>query len=128
MQSDPLHNYQRGIIFGFVLSLVFFVLYISLQLPIINKTTAQIIGSLWLIIYVSYGFNLRAKVPNKDSISTYKFPIIHWSLLGVALLYFNVVKPSEFQFFYPIINLGFIIFTLFSADAHWDFKKQHAAL
>ena len=113
---------------SFVLSLVIFVLYISLQLPGVTIVMEKTIGVVWLVLYTLYCFHLRAKVADKENISAYKFPLIHWALLGVTMIYFNVVKPSDFQFLYPVINIGFIIFTLFSADAHWDFKKQHAAL
>jgi len=124
MQHDPLHNYQRGIITGFIVSLAIFVLYISLQLPGATLAMEKTVGTIWLILYTLYCFHLRAKVDDRTNISAYKFPIIHWVLLGVTMIYFNVVKPSEFQFLYPIVNIGFIIFTLFSADAHWDFKKS----
>lgn len=123
MQHDPLHNYQRGILVSFVVSLVIFVLYISLQLPNISVAAEKTVGTVWLVLYTLYCFNLRTKVEDKKKIGAYKFPLVHWALLGVAMIYFNVVKPSEFQFLYPIVNIGFIIFTLFSADAHWDFKK-----
>lgn len=108
---------------SFVVSLVIFVLYISLQLPGVNATVEKTMGAIWLVLYTVYCFYLRNKVADKTKLAAYKFPIIHWALLGVAMIYFNVVRPSEFQFLYPLINIGFIIFTLFSADAHWDFKK-----
>ncbi len=118
-----LHQYQRGVLWSFVLSLAIFVVYISGGANALNIGTEKIIGAIWLAVYTSYCFDLRGKVPPRDNVSTTKFPILHWVLLGILLVYGNVVKPSDFQFLFPIINLGFIIFALFSADAHWDFKK-----
>ena len=123
MIHDPLHNYQRGVLISFVVSLVIFVLYISLQLPGVTIAMEKTIGAAWLTLYTLYCFQLRAKVADKENISAYKFPLIHWALLGITMIYVNVVRPSDFQFLYPIVNIGFIIFTLFSADAHWDFKR-----
>lgn len=123
MLHDPLHTYQRGVLMSFVSSLVIFVLYISLQIPGMSPSVEKGIGILWLLLYGAYCLYLRSKVPNKEAINTYAFPLVHWVLLGISMLYFNVVKPTDFQFLYPIINSGFIIFTIFSADAHWDFKK-----
>ncbi len=109
---------------SFVVSLVIFVLYISLQLPGVTIAMEKTTGITWLVLYTLYCFHLRNKVEDKENISAYKFPLIHWTLLGVTMIYFNMVRPSDFQFLFPIVNIGFIIFTLFSADAHWDFKKS----
>ena len=122
MHHDPLYNYQRGVLSSFVISLVLFVVYITLNLGI-SIQPEKTIGVVWIVLYTLYCFYLRSKVEDKNQISAYKFPIIHWVLLGCVLVYSNVVKPNDFQFLYPIINVGFIVFTLFSADAHWDFKK-----
>src|SRR3989344_1338703 len=98
MMHDPLHNYQRGILMSFVLSLVIFVLYISLQLSWMTLVVERTVGAVWLVLYTLYCFHLRNKVEDKEKISAYKFPLVHWALLGVAMIYFNAVKPSDFQF------------------------------
>lgn len=77
----------------------------------------------WIVAYTAYGLWLRSRIPDQARVDGLQRPILHWVLLGIAIVYFNVVRPSDFQFLYPIINLGFIVFTLFSADAHWDFRK-----
>lgn len=125
MIHSELHRYQRGVIFSFVLSLVVFVLYVATVPNKIGSNLEQVLGGVWLVLYTSYCFKLRTRVPDKDEINEHKRPILHWVLLGIALIYFNIVKPNEFQSLYPIVNLGFVLFTLFSADAHWDFKKPH---
>lgn len=122
MIHPELHRYQRGVIFSFVISLAIFVLYVSL-LPQLNPQWEQTAGLVWLALFSLYCLYLRSRVPAKDGVNEHKRPLLHWVILGMTLLYFNVVKPSEFQFLFPIVNLGFILFTLFSADAHWDFQK-----
>ncbi len=118
-----LHQYQRGVLFSFIISLVIFVLYISLAGGKLTPNLEQILGGIWLTMYGMYCFLLRRKIPDTTRVGGLERPIVHWVLLGIGLVYFNVVKPNDFRFLYPIINLGFIVFALFSADAHWDFRK-----
>ncbi len=125
MQTDAalLHHYRRGVLTNFILSLAVFVAYIALTPNLISSGTQKIVGVVWLFLYSAHCLYLRSQVPERDTISNYRFPIFHWVVLGLVLVYSNVVKPSEFQNLFPIINTGFILFALFSADAHWDFKK-----
>lgn len=123
MNHAPLHQYQTGVLISFVLSLAIFVVYIALDNDTITASTEKIIGVCWLVLYSIFCLWLRQRIPDGQRVGGLKRPIIHWVLLGIALVYFNIVKPSDFQFLYPIINIGFVLFTLFSADAHWDFRK-----
>lgn len=118
-----LHQYQRGVLLSFIFSLAIFVVYVAIGTGVLNTGTEKIVGICWLTIYSLFCIWLRQRIPDGQRVGRLKRPIMHWVLLGIALIYFNIVKPSDFQFLYPIINIGFMLFTLFSADAHWDFKK-----
>ena len=121
--GTPLHQYQNGILISFVLSLAIFVVYIALSNGMITTTLEKTVGICWLVLYTSFCLWLRRRIPDRKRIGGLKRPIVHWVLLGISLIYFNIVRPSDFQFLYPIINIGFVLFALFSADAHWDFRK-----
>lgn len=118
-----LSQYRHQVLLSFILSLAGFVVYVVMRPSFISTDIEERVGIVWLGLYTLYCLYLRSQVPTRDMVGAYKFPIIHWVLLGIALVYFNIVRPSEFQGLYPIINIGFVMFTIFSADAHWDFKK-----
>lgn len=120
----PLHRYQRGVLLSFILSLVVFVLYVAAVPNKFSSTVEMYCGITWLIAYTSFCLILRSKISDNARVNGLKRPFIHWIILGLMMIYFNIVRPSDFQFLYPIINIGFVIFTLFSTDSHWDFRTN----
>ncbi len=79
---------------------------------------------LWSLGYTGYCLRLRDSIGPSERISPLKRPIGHWVILGIALIYLNVLETAEAQRLYPAINFSFIIFTLFLSDSYWDFKKS----
>ncbi len=109
---SPLHHYQLGVIFSFVLGMFFYVVYLvfleNYNLEEMRWGWYYIIP--WAVIYITYCLHLRNNTTGKEKINALKRPIIHWVILGISLLYFNAIKINEFQ-------------TLM-ADCYWDFVKK----
>lgn len=73
----------------------------------------------WTLIYISWGLKLRGRIPKGERISPLKRPIMHWILLGIAIIAYQL-EPINLERYYSF-DLTFIVFTLFLADSYWDF-------
>ncbi|MEK7643909.1 MAG: hypothetical protein AAB390_01250 [Patescibacteria group bacterium] len=122
---SPLHHYQLGMIFSFVLGMFFYIVYLVLienyQLEEMRWGWYYIIP--WAIIYTIYCLHLRGKINGAVKINALKRPFAHWVILGISLIYFNVIRENEFQSLHPSLNAAFVLFSLFMADSYWDFVK-----
>ena len=73
----------------------------------------------WTIVYTLSCLWLRSNVPPGDQIAPLKRPLVHWVLLGILLIAYQTV-PTDLSRLYSF-DIPFIVFTLFMADAYWDF-------
>jgi len=73
----------------------------------------------WTAIFVAWGLTLRGKIPQGERITPLKRPIVHWVLLGIAIIAYQL-EPVNLERYYSF-DLTFVIFTLFLADSYWDF-------
>ena len=122
---NPLHHYQLGVIFLFIFSFGLFIPYLVLLdlYEVDQKIWGWYFIIPWTILYTLYCLYLRGKIPSGERVSALKRPIGHWAVLGVMIVYLNIIKNSEFQTIYPAFNFAFILFSLFIADSYWDFRK-----
>lgn len=123
---STLHHYQLGVIFSFVLGMFFYIVYLvfleNYNLEEMRWGWYYIIP--WALIYIIYCLHLRNKTTGEDRISPLNRPIAHWVILGISLIYFNVVNINEFQSLHPSFNSAFILLSLFMADSYWDFTNK----
>jgi hypothetical protein len=73
----------------------------------------------WTALYMYMGLKFREKIPKGERISPLKRPIVHWILLGIAIIAYQL-EPVNLMRYYSF-DFTFIIFTLFLADSYWDF-------
>lgn len=118
------HRYQLEVVFLFVAGLLLFLAYTTL-LTYYGKDTDRAQWYFfwpWMAIFGGYSLYTRNTIPAREAIDPLYRPIGHWVLLGLTLLAAHLNPPGE-QFMYPSIDYAFAIFSLFLADAYWDFKK-----
>jgi len=119
------HHYQMSIILTYILSIFLFIaFYFILDYKNVDKNTWQWFFFVpWTIIYSWYNLKQRVKIKNNERIKPLKRPIIHWIILGLAIL-FLLIQPIDLSGRLKTLDYSFIIFTLFVADGYWDFKNE----
>lgn len=121
----PHHRYQLTVVFLFILGLFVFIPYIIViernHLEIV--TWGWVFAIPWMILYSKICLSVRRKIGAGERVSPLKRPIGHWVVLGIIIVYMNVLKLSDFQKIYPAIDAAFVVFSLFMADAYWDFRE-----
>ncbi len=120
---SPHHHYQMTVIFLFVFG--FFLIFPFFRLVQIYNLDIQIwqwyFFLPWAVFYSFYCLYQRAKISRPEMRNPLKRPIIHWTLLGIAVILVHS-QPVDINNIYAL-DLGFTIFTIFLADSYWDFKK-----
>ena len=117
----PHHIYQLEIIFLFFFGyFLFFAYFLIIDYYRFDMATYQwFFVAPWTAIYTLWCLRLRTHIPTKERISPLKRPIIHWMLLGIAIIMYQL-EPVNLTRFYSI-DITFIVFTIFLADSYWDF-------
>lgn len=117
----PHHIYQLEMIFLFVIGFfLFFTYFLVIEKYNLDMTVYQWYFTLpWTLIYTAWGLKLRGRIPKGERISPLKRPIVHWILLGIAIIAYQL-EPINLERYYSF-DLTFIVFTLFLADSYWDF-------
>ena len=125
LSLHPHHRYQLMVVFLFILGLFLFIPYII----VIERNHLDIVawGWLfaipWMLAYSKICLRVRSKIGKGERVSPLKRPIGHWVLLGIMIVYMNVLKPFDFKKIYPAIDATFVVFSLFMADSYWDFTE-----
>lgn len=122
----PHQDYQMTVFFLFVF---FFVLFLAFYI-FIDWQELDIMDYQWLyflpamIIYSSVCLTERSKIKEIEKINPLKRPIVHWVLLGLSVVALQI-NPNHIFFWEKLagLNLAFVIFSIFTADSYWDFKK-----
>jgi hypothetical protein len=117
------HRYQLEVIFLFVAGLLAFITYHSIltYFAIDIERGQWYFFWPWMISYTTYSLIIRNRIPPSETISPLYRPIVHWVLLGLGLLAFHLQTSRMVSL--PSVDIAFAIFTVFIADAYWDFKK-----
>ncbi len=117
----PHHIYQLEVIFLFVIGfLLFFTYFLVIEKYQLDMTVYQWYFTIpWTLLFAAWGLKLRGRIPKGERISPLKRPIVHWILLGMAIIAYQL-EPMNLERYYSF-DLTFIVFTLFLADSYWDF-------
>lgn len=117
----PHHIYQLEVIFLFILGFfLFFSYFLLIQKYNLDMAVYQWYFTIpWTLIFTAYGLKLRGRIPKGERISPLKLPMVHWILLGIAIIAYQI-EPVNLERYYSF-DLTFIVFTLFLADSYWDF-------
>lgn len=117
----PHHIYQLEIIFLFVIGFIlFFTYFLIIDTKGLDMAVYQWYFTLpWALIYTAWGLKLRGRIPKGERVSPLKRPIIHWVLLGIAIITYQL-EPTNLERYYSF-DLVFIVFSVFLADSYWDF-------
>ena len=120
----PHHHYQMSVILTYILSFLLFVpFYFILDDKGVDKNIWQWLFFIpWLIVYTFYNLKQRTKIKNNERTKPLKRPILHWVILGLAII-FLLSQPINLSGRLITLDYSFIIFTLFVADGYWDFKN-----
>ncbi len=120
---DPLHKYQLVIVLmficGFILLFPYYVFLLQYKLEIAQWQWYFLIP--WSLIFIVYGLYARSKIPRRAFSNIKKHHILHWIVLGLLLLLFQISLPTNMERMYGL-NIVFYIFTIFLADSYWDIK------
>ena len=119
----PHHRYQLEVVLLFVFGFFLFIpYYLALEELGLNLQAWQwYFFWPWMLLYVLYSLNLRRKIKPGERVSPLKRPIGHWVLLGVALIALHLQPTDLIKL--QSLDLMFGVFSLFMADAYWDFKN-----
>lgn len=121
----PHHHYQIMTILTYFFSLILFILfYLVLDKFTVDKNTWQWFFFIpWVIIYSWYNLKQRVKIKNNERVKPLKRPIIHWVILGLAIIIL-LNQPIDLSGRLISLNYSFFIFSLFVADGYWNFKNE----
>ncbi|HCC13946.1 MAG TPA: hypothetical protein DEP63_04315 [Candidatus Magasanikbacteria bacterium] len=120
-EFHPHHIYQLEVIFLFFIGFcLFFAYFLIMEYYQLDMATAQwYFVAPWTAIYTLWCLTLRTNIPKDEQITALKRPIIHWMLLGIMLLAYQL-EPINLERLYSF-DITFFVFTIFLADSYWDF-------
>ena len=118
----PHHRYQLGVVFLFMAGvMLMFPFHLLVEEYALDMTVWQWYYVIpWMVFYTIYGLLLRRQITASERIQPQRRHILYWVLLGIALIAFHL-RPLDLERPYAI-DLVFALFTIFAADAYWDFR------
>jgi hypothetical protein len=123
-ELEPHHRYQLEIIFLFTVGLLLLLpYYLIMEEFRVNMLDWQwYFFWPWMSFFVLYSMYMRRKIRPEERIKPLKRPIVHWVLLGLVIVFYNL-QPGSLEKLQSI-DLMFIIFSIFLADSYWDFRNM----
>lgn len=124
VRLSPRHLYQLELILLFAAGFfLFFPYYNLMRLYEVDMQRWQWYFFFpWMGFFTAYSLVARNKIKTADRIPPLRRSIAHWVLLSLALVALHA-QPTSMKELYSI-DVAFTIFTIFLADAYWDFKKK----
>lgn len=117
------HRYQLEVIFLFAAGLFLFLIYYI----IFENVGWSISRGQWyffipfIILYTTHLLDLRSEIKKAEKISPKRRHILYWVIFGILVI--TIHKETAGVSNLRLLDLTFLLFSLFLADSYWDFKK-----